>query len=101
MILSPALTRQNQYQIRAKRARIAGRLLIPVVFLLTSAALHGEAPYRQVLTHGFVVDADGKKMSKSVGNIINPYDVFDTVGADALRWYFLARLAPAAVKILI
>jgi len=37
-------------------------------------------------------------MSKSVGNIINPYDVFDTVGADALRWYFLARLAPDAPK---
>ena len=37
-------------------------------------------------------------MSKSVGNIINPYDVFDTAGADALRWYFLARLAPDALK---
>jgi isoleucyl-tRNA synthetase len=37
-------------------------------------------------------------MSKSIGNIINPYDVFDTVGADALRWYFLARLSPDAPK---
>jgi len=37
-------------------------------------------------------------MSKSVGNIINPYDVFDTVGADALRWYFLARLSPDVPK---
>ena len=37
-------------------------------------------------------------MSKSVGNIIDPYDVFDTVGADALRWYFLARLSPDVPK---
>ena len=37
-------------------------------------------------------------MSKSVGNIVNPYDVFDTVGADALRWYFLARLSPEVLK---
>jgi len=45
-----------------------------------------------------IVDKDGKKMSKSVGNIIDPYDVFDTVGADALRWYFLARLSPDVPK---
>lgn len=45
-----------------------------------------------------IVDADGKKMSKSQGNIVNPYDVFDTVGADALRWHFLARVAPDGQK---
>ena len=45
-----------------------------------------------------IVDAKGKKMSKSQGNIVNPYDVFDTVGVDALRWLFLARTAPEAQK---
>ena len=45
-----------------------------------------------------IVDKDGKKMSKSLGNIVDPYDVFDTVGADALRWYFLARLSPDVQK---
>ena len=45
-----------------------------------------------------IVDKDGKKMSKSLGNIINPYDVFDAVGADALRWHFTARVAPDVQK---
>jgi len=45
-----------------------------------------------------IVDEDGKKMSKSLGNIVNPYDVFDSVGADALRWYLAARIAPEAQK---
>ncbi|MEK9942485.1 MAG: DUF5915 domain-containing protein, partial [Gammaproteobacteria bacterium] len=45
-----------------------------------------------------IVDKDGKKMSKSLGNIVNPYDVFDHIGADPLRWYFLARLAPESQK---
>jgi isoleucyl-tRNA synthetase len=54
--------------------------------------------YKNCICLNLIVDKDGKKMSKSVGNIINPYDVFDTVGADALRWYFLARLAPDAPK---
>ena len=53
--------------------------------LLTSVALHGEAPYRQVLTHGFTVDADGKKMSKSMGNVVAPQEVMKTLGADILR----------------
>ena len=54
--------------------------------------------YKNVICLNLIVDKDGKKMSKSVGNIINPYDVFDSTGADALRWYFLARLAPDALK---
>lgn len=58
--------------------------------LLTSAALHGEAPYRQVLTHGFVVDADGKKMSKSLGNVVAPQDVMNRLGADILRLWVAA-----------
>jgi isoleucyl-tRNA synthetase len=54
--------------------------------------------FRNCICLSHVVDKDGKKMSKSVGNIVNPYDVFDAVGADALRWYFLARLSPEGMK---
>ncbi|MEM9335957.1 MAG: isoleucine--tRNA ligase, partial [Pseudomonadota bacterium] len=54
--------------------------------------------YKNVICLSHIVDKDGKKMSKSLGNIVNPYDVFDTVGADALRWYFLARLSPDVQK---
>ncbi len=55
--------------------------------LLTSEAIHGRAPYRQVLTHGFVVDEKGHKMSKSKGNVITPQDVIKDSGADILRWW--------------
>jgi isoleucyl-tRNA synthetase len=58
----------------------------------------GEAAYRNVICLSHIVDADGKKMSKSLGNIVNPYDVFDSVGADALRWHFTARVAPDVQK---
>ncbi len=54
--------------------------------------------YRNVICLSHIVDQDGKKMSKSLGNIVNPYDVFDNVGADALRWYFTARVAPDVQK---
>jgi isoleucyl-tRNA synthetase len=53
--------------------------------LITSTATKGCAPYRKVLTHGFVVDGEGKKMSKSVGNVISPQDVMKKYGADILR----------------
>jgi len=53
--------------------------------LLASCAMHGQAPYRQVLTHGFTVDARGMKMSKSVGNVVAPIKVTNTLGADILR----------------
>ena len=53
--------------------------------LLTSTAIHGRAPYDVVLTHGFTVDAQGRKMSKSLGNVIAPQKVVDTLGADVLR----------------
>ena len=49
--------------------------------------------YKNCICLNLIVDKDGKKMSKSLGNIVDPYEVFDTVGADALRWYFLARLS--------
>ena len=58
--------------------------------LLTSVAMHGEAPYKQVLTHGFVVDADGKKMSKSLGNVIAPQKIMNSLGADVLRLWVAA-----------
>jgi isoleucyl-tRNA synthetase len=53
--------------------------------LKTSIAINGCAPYRQVLTHGFTVDEKGYKMSKSLGNVIAPQEVTDTLGADILR----------------
>ena len=53
--------------------------------LLTSVAMHGYAPYDEVLTHGFTVDAQGRKMSKSLGNGIEPQDVMKNYGADILR----------------
>ncbi len=53
--------------------------------LLTGCALDEQAPYRALLTHGFVVDGQGRKMSKSLGNVILPQKVMDTLGADNLR----------------
>ncbi|TMO49510.1 isoleucine--tRNA ligase [Pseudoalteromonas ruthenica] len=53
--------------------------------LMTSVAIHGHAPYRQVMTHGFTVDEKGRKMSKSLGNVISPQDVMNKMGADILR----------------
>ncbi|MCZ6747791.1 MAG: isoleucine--tRNA ligase [SAR324 cluster bacterium] len=54
--------------------------------------------FRNCVCLSHIVDQDGKKMSKSQGNIVDPYDVFDTIGADPLRWYFLARVAPDQQK---
>ncbi|MFC1548924.1 isoleucine--tRNA ligase, partial [Candidatus Omnitrophota bacterium] len=53
--------------------------------LITSMAIKGSSPYRKVLTHGFVVDGEGKKMSKSIGNVIRPEEVMKKYGADILR----------------
>jgi len=53
--------------------------------LLTGCAINGRAPYNALLTHGFVVDGNGHKMSKSKGNVIAPQKIFDTMGADILR----------------
>ncbi|MDK2958611.1 MAG: isoleucyl-tRNA synthetase [Synergistaceae bacterium] len=53
--------------------------------LLTSVGMYGRPPYEQVLTHGFIVDGDGKKMSKSVGNVVSPQEVINEYGADILR----------------
>ncbi|WEJ73174.1 isoleucine--tRNA ligase [Pseudomonas sp. PSE14] len=58
--------------------------------LLTGCAIDGHAPYRQLLTHGFTVDESGRKMSKSLGNVIAPQQVTDTLGADILRLWVSA-----------
>jgi isoleucyl-tRNA synthetase len=58
--------------------------------LLASCAMHKQAPYRQVLTHGFTVDSKGMKMSKSVGNVVAPIKVTNTLGADILRLWVAA-----------
>src|SRR5690606_9411326 len=53
--------------------------------LLTSCMLYGRPPYKALLTHGFVVDGAGRKMSKSVGNVVAPQKVSDSLGAEMLR----------------
>ncbi|MDR2189060.1 MAG: isoleucine--tRNA ligase [Azonexus sp.] len=58
--------------------------------LLTGAAMDGRAPYKALLTHGFVVDGKGHKMSKSKGNVIAPQQVSDKMGADILRLWTAA-----------
>jgi isoleucyl-tRNA synthetase len=58
--------------------------------LLMSEALYSRAPYKNVLTHGFTVDEKGRKMSKSLGNVIEPAKVMSTLGADVLRLWVAA-----------
>ena len=58
--------------------------------LLTGAAIDGRAPYKGLLTHGFVVDGKGMKMSKSKGNVVAPQEVSDTLGAEILRLWVAA-----------
>ena len=53
--------------------------------LIPSVAIDKKAPYKQVLTHGFVVDGAGRKMSKSLGNVVKPQEIMETYGADILR----------------
>ena len=53
--------------------------------LLTAIATKGVSPYKSVLTHGFVMDGEGKKMSKSIGNVVTPQEVIKVYGADVLR----------------
>lgn len=53
--------------------------------LIPSVAIDGKPPYRQVLTHGFVVDGEGRKMSKSLGNVVKPQEIIQNFGADILR----------------
>ncbi len=67
--------------------------------LLTSVGTRGRAPYVSVLTHGFVVDGEGNKMSKSAGNVIAPEEVINQLGADVLRLWVAAEDYKDDVKI--
>ena len=67
--------------------------------LLTSVATRGTAPYLSVLTHGFVVDGEGRKMSKSVGNTIYPQEVIKQYGADVLRLWVASADYQADIRI--
>ncbi len=67
--------------------------------LLTSVGTRGSAPYEAVLTHGFVVDGEGKKMSKSAGNVIAPEEVIQQLGADVLRLWVAAEDYKDDIKI--
>lgn len=73
--------------------------------LLESCGVHGKAPYSQVVTHGFVLDEKGYKMSKSQGNVVAPESVIDTLGADILRLWIVSadysedmRIGPEILK---
>lgn len=59
--------------------------------LLASCGIYGRAPYRVVLTHGFVVDGKGKKMSKSLGNVVSPHEIINSHGAEILRLWASAE----------
>ena len=63
-----------------------------------AALVSDSVAYRNCICLAHIVDKDGKKMSKSLGNIVDPYDVFDHVGADPLRWYLACRIAPEVQK---
>ena len=62
--------------------------------LAVNTLVRGQTPYRNVLFLGHIVDADGRKMSKSVGNVIDPWDIVDTRGADPLRWWMFSQGSP-------
>ncbi|MCK5772926.1 MAG: isoleucine--tRNA ligase [Thermoplasmata archaeon] len=62
--------------------------------LAISTAVFDKPSYKSVICHAHVLDGEGKKMSKSKGNVIDPWDLFNTEGADAIRWYLLSQTAP-------
>ena len=62
--------------------------------LAISVLLNDQAPYKDVVCLGLILDEDGFKMSKSKGNVVDPFSVLDTFGADALRWYFFSSKQP-------
>ena len=67
--------------------------------LLTSVAINKHAPYKEVLTHGFVVDEKGHKMSKSLGNTVSPQSVINNMGADILRLWVASTDYSSEMKI--
>ena len=62
--------------------------------LAVNTLVHGSAPYRHVMCLGHIVDAEGRKMSKSLGNVIDPWDILATRGADPLRWWMFSQGSP-------
>jgi isoleucyl-tRNA synthetase len=62
--------------------------------LAVSTMLFDQTPYRNVVVLGLIVDEDGRKMSKSLGNVLNPFELLDRFGADPLRWFMLAGGSP-------
>lgn len=73
--------------------------------LIVSTAVNGTAPYREVLSHGYVVDSKGEKMSKSQGNVVNPMDIINKNGADVFRLWAMTsdfkedlKLGPSNIK---
>ncbi|GIP34771.1 isoleucine--tRNA ligase [Paenibacillus sp. J2TS4] len=62
--------------------------------LAVSTLLNGQAPYKAVMSTGHILDENGQKMSKSKGNVINPWEIIEEFGADAFRWALLADSAP-------
>jgi isoleucyl-tRNA synthetase len=62
--------------------------------LAVNTLVRGTTPYRNVLCLGHIVDADGRKMSKSVGNVIDPWEILNTRGADPLRWWMFSQGSP-------
>jgi isoleucyl-tRNA synthetase len=62
--------------------------------LAVNTLLYGQSPYRTVLCLGLILDPDGQKMSKSRGNVVVPWDVISTHGADAMRWYYFTSKQP-------
>ncbi len=73
--------------------------------IITSTGIDDKPPFESVLTHGFVVDADGRKMSKSLGNVISPFDIIKEFGADILRMWAASsdynediRISPEILK---
>ncbi len=62
--------------------------------LAVNALVRGSTPYRHVLCLGHIVDADGRKMSKSLGNVIDPWEIADSRGVDPLRWWMFSQGSP-------
>ena len=62
--------------------------------LAVNTLVFGAAPYRHVMCLGHIVDAEGRKMSKSIGNVVDPWDVLSTRGADPLRWWMFSQGSP-------
>jgi isoleucyl-tRNA synthetase len=62
--------------------------------LAINTLVFGESPYRHVVCLGHIIDGEGRKMSKTLGNIIDPWEILDTRGADALRWWMFSQGSP-------